>query len=84
MKNIVFIRDGVDVDVVRGVIVSRRPRSALTEREVVEVVDQSIENDRIVGREVEGGKVSFLCDRSWLVLLWSIAFRRNKGERCIL
>lgn len=68
MRDIVFIRDGVDVDVV-GNVVTGRWSGVLTEREVVQVVNQSGENGRFVGGKVESGNISFLCDRSGSVML---------------
>ena len=59
MRDIVFVRDGVDANEVRGVR-SGWGLGVLADGEVVEVVDQSAEDGGIVRGQVEGSRVCFL------------------------
>ena len=65
MRDIVLVRDGVDVDEVRRVR-SGWGVGVLADGEVVEVMDQSAEDCGIVRGQVEGSRVCFLQTAGWV------------------
>jgi hypothetical protein len=64
-RDVVLIRDGVDVDVVGAGGGGASKRRGVAENEVIEIVDQSTKDVGIVVGEVEGGGVGLLLDRGW-------------------
>lgn len=82
MRDIVFVRDGVDVDEMRGVR-SGRSVGVLADGKIVEVMDQSAKDGGIVRGQVEGSRVCFLETASCVRCgAWRIHFG-TAGERGI-